>query len=228
MSFYSYKNEGNPRTPGRIGVEGLRNILERVCIQVNKVYDACLQQETLEDVVIRLIKINTTQNFVPPLEFVNCQSTDFRGKLENTRITRLPDRPNFARVQTIVNIPIEVVFVDSQGRQGTGTAVIEVPKDIVMFVPDESVIPFRLESIVNARCVSGCFVPGDGIRFKVDVCITIILKIVATVELLVPSFGFCDIPPCEEFAANVCDEFFNLPLFPPQLEDLQAQQQSKE
>ena len=88
-----------------------------------------------------------------------------------------------------------------------------------MFVPDESVIPFQLESTVNAICVSGKAVSGDMLRFDVDVCVTIILKIVAKVELLVPSFGFCQIPPCEEFAENVCEEFFRLPLFPPQLED---------
>ena len=28
------------------------------------------------------------------------------------------------------------------------------------------------------------------------------------------SYGFCPIPPAEEFAENVCDEFFSLPLFP--------------
>ena len=25
------------------------------------------------------------------------------------------------------------------------------------------------------------------------------------------SYGFCPIPPCEEFADSVCDEFFSLP-----------------
>ena len=99
-------------------------------------------------------------------------------------------------------------------------AVITVPKDVILYVPDESVIPFQLESIVNAVCVSGKFIPGETFRFDVDVCITIILKIVAKVELLIPSFGFCEIPPCEEFAESVCDDIFNLPLFPPQLEDI--------
>ncbi|MFA7163981.1 MAG: hypothetical protein WC097_07490, partial [Eubacteriales bacterium] len=47
-----------------------------------------------------------------------------------------------------------------------------------------------------------------------------ILKIVAKVELLVPAFGFCEIPPCEEFSEQICDEIFDLPLFPPQLEDV--------
>lgn len=221
MSFYSYKNEGNPRCPGRIGFEGLRKILEKVCIQVNKVYDSCLQQETLEDVRIVLTEIcKSRTNFVPPLTFVSCRSTTVKGKLVGTRIDRLPERPNFARVRTNVEIPIEVVFEDAEGHQGTGMAVITVPKDVVLFVPDESVIPFQLESVVNAVCVSGRFIPGETFRFEVDVCITIILKIVAKVELLVPAFGFCEIPPCEEFAESVCEEIFNLPLFPPQLEDI--------
>ena len=43
---------------------------------------------------------------------------------------------------------------------------------------------------------------------------SIILKVLARVEILIPSYGFCSIPPCEEFADNVCDEFFSLPLFP--------------
>lgn len=221
MSFYSYKNEGNPRCPGRIGFEGLRKILEKVCIQVNKVYDSCLQQETLSNVRIVLTEIcKSRTSFVPPLTFISCRSTTVKGKLVGTHIDRLPERPNFARVRTNVEIPIEVVFEDAEGRQGSGMAVITIPKDVILFVPDESVIPFQLESVVNAVCVSGRFVPGETFRFDVDVCITIILKIVAKVELLVPAFGFCEIPPCEEFAEQVCEEIFSLPLFPPQLEDI--------
>lgn len=221
MSFYSRKNEGNERCPGRINVEGLRKILEKVCIQVNKVYDACLQQETLNDVRITLKKVSgDPSEFDLPLEFISCRSTSVKGRLVGTRIDRLEDRPNLARVRTTVEIPIEVIFKDAKGRRGTGTAVIAVPKDIILFVPDVSVIPFQLESTVNAICAAGKFVPGECLRFEVDICITIILKIIAKVELLIPAFGFCEIPPCEEFAENICEEFFALPLFPPQLEDV--------
>ena len=41
-----------------------------------------------------------------------------------------------------------------------------------------------------------------------------IIKIVAEVELLMPSYGFCSIPANEEFSESVCDEFFSLPIFP--------------
>jgi len=226
MSFYSYKNEGNTQRPGRIGFEGLKKIKEKVCIQVNKVYDSCLQQETLNDVRVTLSNVSGC-GFQAPLTFISCRSTTTKGKLVGTIIERLEGRPHFARVRTKVEIPIEVVFEDCKGKQGTGDAVITIPKDVIMYVPDESVIPFKLESIVSAVCVSGDFIPGDTFRFNLDICVTVILKIVAKVELLVPSFGFCDIPPCEEFAENICDEFFRLPLFPPQLEDVREEEERR-
>ena len=218
------KNEGNEQRPGRIGFEGLKKIKEKVCIQVNKVYDSCLQQETLDDVKVTLTDVSGG-SFQAPLTFISCRSTTIKGRLVGTIIERLEDRPNFARVRTKVEIPVEVVFEDCKGKQGSGRAVITIPKDVILFVPDESVIPFKLESIVNAVCVSGDFIPGESFRFKL--CITVILKIVAKVEFLVPAFGFCDIPPCEEFAENICDEFFRLPLFPPQLEDIQEEEERK-
>src|SRR5690554_1696906 len=118
MSFYSYKNEGNPRCPSRIGFDGLRSILEKVCIQVNKVYDSCLQQETLEDVRIYLKDVKGCRDFEPPLTFISCRSTTVKGKLVGTRIERLEERPNFARIRTKVEIPIEVVFEDKNCKQG--------------------------------------------------------------------------------------------------------------
>ena len=187
---------------------------------MNKVYDSCLQQETLEDVRIVLTEVSKSRtNFVPPLMFVSCRSTTTKGKLVGTRIDRLPDRPNFARVRTKVEIPIEVVFEDCEGRQGSGKAEITIPKDVILYVPDESVIPSNWKHCECSLCSREIYT-GETFRFNVDVCITIILKIVAKVELLIPSFGFCEIPPCEEFAESVCDDIFNLPLFPPQLEDI--------
>ena len=49
-------------------------------------------------------------------------------------------------------MPLEVSFEDANGKR-SGCAVIVIPKDVVMFVPDESVIPFELGSVVNAICI---------------------------------------------------------------------------
>lgn len=217
MSFYSYKNKGNERSPGLADFEALRCITERVCIQVNKVYDSCLQQESLTDVVVPLGTLEGTA----PYTFISLRNTTSAGALENVSITRLPDRPNFARVQADVTIPFTINYSDSTGTEYTTTGSTSVHKDVILYVPDDSIIPYNLEAIVGAISVSGSITQtGDDFTLTADICISIILKIVAMVELLIPAFGFCEIPPCEEYAEEACDDFFSLPLFPPQMEDV--------
>ena len=219
MSFYSYKNAGGEQMPCRIKNEGnaANNCIERVCIQVKKVYDACLQQEQLDDVRVTLHCIRPqSPTPTPPFKFVSCRSTEVKGVLRDVRIDPIPNREHFARVRATVEIPIEVVFLDANDNEFTGTAFITVRKDVILFVPDDSVIPFFVDNIVSAICVLGTWINDN--TFEITVCVTVILKIVAEVDLLVPAFGFCRIPPCEEFAENICDEFFSLPIFPPQLD----------
>ena len=46
MSFYSYKNSRSTHCPCSLsGSEVLNGLNEKVCIQVQRVYDSCLQQE---------------------------------------------------------------------------------------------------------------------------------------------------------------------------------------
>lgn len=214
MSFFSYKN-AHDLSPGAIQGDTGQELTERVCIQVDKVYDACLQQEQLEEVPILLRDIRPSGvQLARPLTFVSCRSISNEGVIRNLQIDPLPNRPNFARVRADVDIPISVTFTDATGRRGTGIATISVEKDVILLVPDESLIPFKVEAIVSAVCVGGTFL--SDFRFNISICVTVILKIVAKVHLLVPAYGFCQIPPCEEFAESVCDEFFNLPIFPPQ------------
>ncbi|MBO5782633.1 MAG: hypothetical protein J6R24_00655, partial [Clostridia bacterium] len=54
---------------------------------------------------------------------------------------------------------------------------------------------------------------ADG-TFTVNACITVILKVSMPVELLVPSYGYCAIPPAQEYSQEVCAGFFELPLYP--------------
>jgi len=217
MSFYSVKNPSGDICPGRIRGDS-SGVIERVCIQANKVYDACMQQETLSNVPLTLANITPPSPApVPPLTFVSCSSSSVHGVIHNLSIQRLTDRPNFARVQAMIDIPINVVFTDSTNTEFVGSSTITVAKDVIMYVPPDSIVPFELDNTVSAICVNGIYATGT--TFTLSLCVTVILKIVANVDLLVPAYGFCRIPPCEEFAENVCDEFFALPLFPPQIED---------
>lgn len=89
---------------------------------------------------------------------------------------------------------------------------VTVDRDVLLSIPDESIVPYNIESMVSAICVSGTYLRNN--VFELEICVTVVLKVLAKVEILVPSYGYCEVPPCEEFADSVCDEFFSLPLFP--------------
>lgn len=233
MSFYSYKNAHPCACPGAISGSALDGLQEKVCIQVKRVYDSCLQQEQLDNKEVTITSYamvantcscncgcsDTTETVaptsppVPPITFESCRSTTTEGVIRNLTVERLCDRPCFARVRCKIDVPIDILFADSRCVEYIGKGVITVDKDVLLSIPDESIVPYELESMVSAICVAGQYLGNN--RFSLTVCVTVVLKVLAQVEILVPSYGFCSIPPCEEFAENVCDEFFSLPLFPP-------------
>ena len=226
MSFYSYKNADPVNSPGDISGSALDGLNEKVCIQVQRVYDSCLQQEQLDSRDITITSYaqvvgncaggDTTvppTAPVPPIQFESCRSSAADIDVSNLTVERLVDRPCFARVRGYIDIPIDILFTDSRCVEYIGKGTVRVTKDVLLSVPDDSIVPYSLEGLASAICVSGSYL-GDNV-FRMTICVSIILKVLARVEILIPSYGFCSIPPCEEFADNVCDEFFSLPLFPP-------------
>lgn len=144
--------------------------------------------------------------------FESCRSSTTKGTISNLSIERMCDRPQYARVKCTVDVPVDVLFIDQRCQEWMGQAHICVDKDVLLCIPEDSVIPFTLESLVSAICVSGTYI--GNCCFEITVCVTVVLKVLAEVDIMVPTYGFCEIPPAEEFAENVCDEFFSLPLFP--------------
>ena len=56
MSFYSYKNSGSTHCPCNLsGNEVFSGLNEKICIQVQRVYDSCLMQEQLKEQKVTLL-----------------------------------------------------------------------------------------------------------------------------------------------------------------------------
>ena len=236
MSFYSYKNANASCCPGAIAGNATDGLQERVCVQVKRVYDSALWQEQIDNAVVTITSFAQVNNNacgngcgccscdscsdtvaptsppMPPITFESCRSSTTEASIRNLSIERLCDRPCFARVRCTVDVPIDILFVDSRCIEYIGKGVVSVDRDVLLSIPDESIVPYNLDAMASAICVSGCFVGNN--QFKMTVCVTIVLKVLADVEILVPSYGYCAIPPAEEFADSVCTEFFSLPLFP--------------
>ena len=209
MSFFT--SNRTERCPGPIVGNPLNGLCERVCILTKKVFDSCINQFQAQNVDV-VVTEYTPANPTFPLTFIGCSSTGEMATISNLTITRFDDRPNFARVTVDVNIPININYTDSNGVAGVAKGTLTVSEDVVMCVPQASVIPFTIEAFGSAICNDGEYI-GEN-TFRISACVTVILRVVVEAELLVPSYGYCAIPPCQEFNNDVCAGAFSLPLYP--------------
>ena len=210
MSFYTDSRPGI--FPGNTN-NPLNGLCERIAIQVTKVFDACMNQSQLENYSLTLTNFNPA-NPTTPLTFVSGNSLGQNATISNLIITRLDDRPNFARVQATVNIPVTVTYTDATNVPGTATGIISLPQDVILYVPQPSLTPIDVVAFGSAVIASATYNAETG-GFVISACVTTILKVVATVDVLVPSYGYCPIPPCTPYTGDdVCPGVFDLPLYP--------------
>ena len=208
----SFSNNVRPdRMPGPIVGNAVNGLCEKVCIEVKKVFDACIKQETLSDQVIAL-QSTTPAEVSEPFAFVSARSSSSTGTVSDLVVTPASESPGCSRVQANVTIPLQVAFTDANGTQATGVSSLTLSRDVLLRVPEPSVIPYEIVAVVNAVSAEGAYL-SDG-QFEITLCVTVILKVVMDVELLVPSYGYCYIPPCQEYQEEICEGFFDLPLFP--------------
>jgi hypothetical protein len=209
MSFYS--NFQSDKCPGAITGNPLNGLTEKVCIQAEKIFDACIKQTQLENYVLTLTDLSP-ENPTYPLTFVSARSVSAEATVTNLNVERQADKA-CARVQATVSIPVEVLYTDAAGVEGSATAIVSINQDVLLYVPCPSIMPFTVKAVASAVAPEGVF-NAETQGFTVSLCITVILKIAMPVELLVPSYGYCVIPPCQEYSQEVCAGFFELPLYP--------------
>ena len=209
MSFYS--NFQSDKCPCAITGNPLNGLTEKVCIQAEKIFDACIKQSQLENYTLTLTDLSP-ENPTYPLTFVSARSTTSEATVTNLNVERQTDR-HCARVQATVSVPVEVLYTDANGVDGSATATVSIPVDVLLYVPAPSIMPFTVRAVVSAVAPDGVF-DATTETFVVSVCATVIIKIAMTVEMLVPSYGYCVIPPAQEYSQEVCAGFFELPLYP--------------
>lgn len=179
------------------------------CVIVDKVFASCQQRECFPQVEVNIGdnafgRIRFRPGFIVP----------------NTLIVTDTDTPNFRRVRFTLRIPFQVL--DLNGNIITEQFLPDILKDIIIYLPDaRDEFEFRIVVETASEVLSTPIRNGNTLTFPVGVFI--IIKVVGTVQLLIPSFGYCPPPPeCTEFSpTDVCEEFeyADFPdFFPPQLE----------
>ena len=210
MSFYTDNRPGV--FPGQTN-NALNGLCERICIQATKVFDACMNQTEIENYSLTLSNFDPA-NPTTPLTFVSGNSLGETTTVSGVTITRFDDKPNFARVQATVNVPVTVNYTDANNTTGTATGTISIPQDVILYVPQPSLTPINVIAFGSAVISSATYNETTG-GFTINACVTTILKVVAVVDVLVPSYGYCPIPPCTPYTGDdVCPGVFDLPLYP--------------
>ena len=209
MSFFS--NFQSDKCPGSITGNPLNGLTEKVCIQAEKIFDAGIKQNRLENYSLTLTDV-TPATVTYPLTFVSARSVSAEATVTNLTVERQPDK-QCARVQATVSVPVEVLFTDANGTDGSATATVSLPVDAFLYVPAPSIMPFSVRALVSVVAPDGTY-NEETQGFNVSLCVTLIIKISMPVEVLVPSYGYCMIPPLQEYSQEVCAGFFELPLSP--------------
>lgn len=210
MSFFI--NNNNPNRPGPICGNATSGLCEKTLIETNKVFDACLNQTTETGLVLTATNYNPA-NPTLPLTFISAESDPANpATISNVVITRLTNKPNFATVTGEVNLPLIITYRDANGILGTATSSITYPVNTLLFVPQPSLNPVRIEVSGQVRSQVGSYTAEN--TFTITACIQIIIKVVAEVLLLIPSYGYPVLPPCQAGEASVCPGIFDQPIFP--------------
>ncbi|MBQ8309352.1 MAG: hypothetical protein IJX96_05910 [Clostridia bacterium] len=209
MSFYS--NFQSDKCPGSITGNPINGLTEKVCIQAEKIFDAAIKQTQIDNYSLVLTDLSP-ETPTYPLTFISARSTTAEATVTNLSVDRQVDK-HCARVQATVSVPLEVLYTDANGVEGSATAIVSLNQDVLLYVPAPSIMPFTVQAVVSAVAPEGVFNP-DTQGFTVSICATVILKIAMAVEILVPTYGYCAIPPAQEYSQEVCAGFFELPLYP--------------
>ena len=209
MSFYS--NFQSDKCPCQITGNPINGLTEKVCIQAEKIFDAAIKQTQLENYSLTLTDLSP-ENPTYPLTFISARSTTAEATVTNLNVDRQADK-HCARVQATLTVPLEVLYTDANGVEGSATAVVSINQDVLLYVPAPSIMPFTVQAVVSAVVPEGTFNPETQ-GFTVTVCLTVILKIAMSVEILVPTYGYCAIPPAQDYSQEICAGFFELPLYP--------------
>ncbi|MBO4262688.1 MAG: hypothetical protein J5903_02760, partial [Clostridia bacterium] len=173
---------------------------------------ACIRQTQIDGVELTITD-PVPENPTEPLNFVSARSSATQpATITALNVDRLPDRENFARVQATVTVPMEVVYTDADGVTGKADSQFTFNTDIIMYIPDPSIIPYNIKTVVSVVAPDGTYTGNQ--TFSVSCCVTAIMKVVMKVELLVPSYGYATLPPCQEYTQDVCSGFFDLPVYP--------------
>ena len=155
------------------------------------------------------------------MTYISTETDQTTGPVvSNVVITRLENRPNFANVTGQITFPLIVTYRDANGVLGTATSTYTTDFSAVLCVPQPALSPVTVTAVGQLTSSIGTFVQEN--TFSITACIQIIIKVVANVDILVPSYGYPCIPECQTIP-SVCPGVGDVSLYPTTVQTIDNQ-----
>lgn len=190
-------------------VESLNGFpIELDCVIIDKVFASCQQRECFTELEYEIdcasdVYIKFKPGFIVPNTLI---------------VTDIPGEDSFRRVRFTVRVPFEVY---DEGELVFEGFLPDIFKDVVLYLPEaRDEFEFRIV-IETSSDTLGTYYVSNGV-LTMTVGTFIIIKVVGTVQLLIPTLGYCPEPPyCDDYSPeDICEDFYceDFPeFFPPQL-----------
>lgn len=177
---------------------------DKVVIEVNRVFDACMKQFSQENV-----QMNVEFPGEGPFTFVSGSNV---GDQIITNLTVTPQAHTpCSRVRFDLTVPLQINATNNGNQSVVGFTEVTFSIDVMLKVPKDAITPSEIKSNATVVVVDGTF---DENVLTATLCVTIITKVIAEVDLIIHTAGYPIIPECEDFAEDLCAGVFNRPVYP--------------
>lgn len=192
----------NQVSPGVCPPEGCPPPTQIECIVVDKVYDSCFQVDDRT----RNTTVTTGDGGQWPTgiftvgQVVPCSLTD-GAEISCIEISRVPAGDGFVTVTILVSVPVTLTNPNDDAE--TVDTIFNFTKTATLCCP-EGVEPDCSEStLLFCNCViTEVDDVDETVVVTCDFQVCLVIKCILTVQLLVPSYGFCVPAPCTVIAGQ--------------------------
>lgn len=188
---------------GRITTNPLCGLCEIVCIDARTVYDGCMRRYTN---VEYNLPITVNASAVAPYMFNYVKSN---GVTLVSNLLVVPYDEQRCRINFTSTIPVTVYYTDANNVQYSSLSQIIIDREVLLRVPTQDFTPYSVEVATNILGRSGRIV--STVEAVARACVAQVVRIVVKRELLIPTYGDCVYPECEE-TANSCQGLFSIPV----------------
>lgn len=171
----------------------------RMVVSVKRVFDGCRLQD--ENVNIAL----STEESIPS------DATFVSARIIGSELTNYSISSGGGECSRVVGdiLTRMAVTYESGGRLFTVSARHTESVSVRLRLPSQSIVPYNI--VVESAISVGSGVVVNESVVTVSGCFLRIIKVVADVDILVPTYGYCSYPPS---TGGVCSAFTNRVVFP--------------